>query len=53
MADVESGRVIDFEIVQRTNPSGRGDYQANSNGMEVEAMRRMVKRWENDQKSWL
>jgi hypothetical protein len=34
MVDVESGRVVDFEMVQRTNASGYGNYQGTSNGME-------------------
>jgi hypothetical protein len=50
IVDVESRSVVDFEIVQRTNASGRGNYEGSSNGMEVEAKKRMVKRWENDQK---
>jgi hypothetical protein len=48
--DLESGRVLGFEIVQRTSASGRGNYQGSSNGMEVEAMRRIAKRGEDDQK---
>jgi hypothetical protein len=39
LVDVEYRRVIDFEMVQRTNASRRGNYQGSSNGMEVEAMR--------------
>jgi hypothetical protein len=49
----ESRTVVDFEIVQRTNASGQGNYQGISNGMELEAMRRMVKSWEDDQKGRL
>jgi hypothetical protein len=51
MVDVESRRVVGFQIVQRTNASGWGNYEGSSNGMEVEveAMRRMVKRSEDDQ----
>jgi hypothetical protein len=44
MVEVGSERVVDFEIVQKPNVSGRGNYQGRTNGMEVEAMRRMVKR---------
>jgi hypothetical protein len=51
MAGGQSRRVVDFETVQRANASGRGNTQGSSNGMEVEAMRRMVKRWEDDQKT--
>jgi hypothetical protein len=49
MIDVGSGRIVDFEMVQKTTASGRGNYEGSSNGMEVEALRRMVKRWEDDQ----
>jgi hypothetical protein len=44
MVNVESRRILDFEIIQRTKALGRGNYQRSSSGMEVEAMRRMVKR---------
>jgi hypothetical protein len=43
MFDVGSRRVIDFEIVQKATASGRGNCQGSSNGMEVGALRRMVK----------
>jgi hypothetical protein len=51
IADSGSGRVVDVEIVQRVNTPRRGNYQVSSNGMEVKAPRRMVKRWEDDQKA--
>jgi hypothetical protein len=44
MVDVGSGRVVDFENVKKANASGRGDYRGSSNGMEVEELKRMVKR---------
>jgi hypothetical protein len=50
IVEVGNGRVVDFEIVQKDAPSGRGSYQGSGNVMEVEAMRRMVKRWEGGQK---
>jgi hypothetical protein len=31
MVDVGSGRVIDFEMVQKTTASGRGNYEGSSN----------------------
>jgi hypothetical protein len=34
MVDVGSGRVVDFEMVQKTTASGRGNHQGSSNGME-------------------
>jgi hypothetical protein len=48
MVDVETRRVIDFEIVQMANAPGRGNLQGSSNGMEVDATRQTVKRWEAD-----
>jgi hypothetical protein len=49
IVEFESRGVVDFEILQRTNASGRGN-QRSGNGMEVERMTRMVKRWEDDPK---
>jgi hypothetical protein len=34
MVDVGSGRVVNFEMVQKTTASGRGNYEGSSNGME-------------------
>jgi hypothetical protein len=39
-----------LDMVQKTTASGRRNYQGSSNGMELEAVRRMVKKWEDDQK---
>jgi hypothetical protein len=50
MIDADSGRVVDFEIVEKSSPTRRGNYEGSSNGMEVEAMRRMIGRWEDDEK---
>jgi hypothetical protein len=50
MIDTESGRVDDFEIDEGGNHRRQGNYRGSSNGMEAEAMRRMVGRWENDRK---
>jgi hypothetical protein len=53
MVEVGSGRVADFEIVRKANASGRGNFEGSSNRMEVEAMRLMVKGWEDVQKGRL
>jgi hypothetical protein len=50
MIDTDSGRVVDFEIVERASSRRQGNYKGSSNGMEAEAMRRMVRRWQDDQK---
>jgi hypothetical protein len=34
MVDVGGGRVVDFEMIQKTTASGCGNYQGSSNGME-------------------
>jgi hypothetical protein len=34
VVDVGSGSVVDFEMVQETTASGRGNYEGSSNGME-------------------
>jgi hypothetical protein len=49
MIDVDSGRVVDFEVVEKSTSRRRGNYRGSSNGMEVEAMKRMVNRWEDDE----
>jgi hypothetical protein len=46
--DVESGGVVDFEIIQKANAPGQVNYQRSSNGMEMDAMRRLIKQWEDD-----
>jgi hypothetical protein len=50
MIAVGSGRVVDFEIFQKTTASGHGNYHGSSHGMEVEALKWMVKRWEDNQR---
>jgi hypothetical protein len=47
---VERRTVVGFERVRMENASDRGNYQKGGNGMEVETMRWIVKRWEDDQK---
>jgi hypothetical protein len=44
MVDVGSGRAIDFKMAQKTTASGYGNYEGSSNGMEVESLKRVVKR---------
>jgi hypothetical protein len=38
MVDVGSGRVVNFEMVQKTTASGPGNYGGSSNGMECDEM---------------
>jgi hypothetical protein len=49
MIDMDTGRVVDFEVLEKSSPTRRGNYEGSSNGMEVEAMRRMIGRWEDDE----
>jgi hypothetical protein len=44
IAEIGSGSVVDFEVLQKETASERGNYQGSGNGMEVETMRPMVKR---------
>jgi hypothetical protein len=48
--DVESRRVVSFEIGHRVNASEQGSQQGASNGVETEAVSWMMERWEDDQK---
>jgi hypothetical protein len=50
IVDVGGGGVVGFQIFQKITAPGRGNCQGSSNGMEVEALRRIVKREEDDQK---
>jgi hypothetical protein len=50
MVNVESRRVVDFQIVQKIITSGRGNHQGSTNEIEVETRRRIVKGWEDDHK---
>jgi hypothetical protein len=50
MIDLDSGLVVDSEIVERLTKTGLGNYRGSSHGMEVEAMRRLIVRWEDDHK---
>jgi hypothetical protein len=49
MLDVRSGSVVDFEIMPKANASERCNYWGRSGEIEVGALRRIVKRWEDDQ----
>jgi hypothetical protein len=50
MIDIKSWRVVDFEVVEPLIHRRPGNYQGSSHGMEVEAARRMIPRWENEMK---
>jgi hypothetical protein len=50
IAEVGSGEVVDFNIVEKEIASGCGNHQGSNNGMKVEAKKRMVKKREGDQK---
>lgn len=38
-------KIVDFEIVQKVKHQQIGNYEGSSNGMEVEALRRLIARW--------
>jgi hypothetical protein len=50
MVDVESGKVVDFEVAQRIKESGHGNCWGSGEGKEMEPQGRMVKRWEDGQR---
>jgi hypothetical protein len=44
--DVLRGKIVDFEILQKGRGFVFGDYFGPSNGMEVEGVRRIIRRWQ-------
>ena len=46
--DAGRNKVVDFEIVEKTGCRVEGNYEGPSNGMEREALRRMIPRWLDD-----
>ena len=46
--DSVSRKIVDFEIVVKKNGKNGGDYVGPSNGMEREALIRMIPRWKTD-----
>ena len=46
--DASSKKVVDFEIVVKKSGRIEGDYDGPSNGMEREALTRMIPRWKHD-----
>jgi hypothetical protein len=48
IVDFGNGWDADFEIVRMANTSGRDNHQGSTNEMGVEALKWVVKRWEDD-----
>ena len=46
--DSSTQKIVDFEIVVKKNGRNEGDYTGPSNGMEREALTRMIPRWNRD-----
>lgn len=46
--DSNSRKIVDFEIVVKVSGLNEGDYTGPSNGMEREALRRLIPRWKED-----
>ena len=46
--DAERKKVVDVEFVEKTCCRVKGNYDGPSNGMEREALRRMIPRWRDD-----
>jgi hypothetical protein len=45
LIDTRLKKVVDFEIIQKSKGKVKGNYLGSSNGMEVEALRRLIPRW--------
>lgn len=48
--DAERKKVVDFEFLEKTSSRVKGNYDGPSNGMETEALRRMIPRWRDDRR---
>lgn len=48
--DARTNKVVDFEVVLKSGCRIEGNYSGPSNGMEREALRRMIPRWQTDQR---
>jgi hypothetical protein len=46
--DAHSGKIVDFEILEKNVGFFHGTYCGPSNGMEVEGVRRLIRRWKDD-----
>jgi hypothetical protein len=45
LIDTRIKKIVDFEILQKSKGKMPGNYTGSSNGMEVEALRRLILRW--------
>jgi hypothetical protein len=45
VVEVHLRKIVDFEIVRKTKGNVPGDYEGSPNGMEVEALHRLIARW--------
>jgi hypothetical protein len=43
--DTKQKKVVDYEVVTKTKCGTPGDWEGSANGMEIEALRRMLPRW--------
>jgi hypothetical protein len=48
--DFRTQKIVDFEIIYKTTPFKTGNYEGHSNGMELAATEKLLKRWINDPK---
>lgn len=48
--DLSQKNNVDFEFPTKDNHSITGDYTGSSNGMEIDCLKKMIKRWKNNNK---
>jgi hypothetical protein len=48
--NAHTGKIVDFEIIEKDVGFFHGNYHGPSNGMEVEGVRRLIRRWKDDPK---
>jgi hypothetical protein len=46
--DAQTGKIVDFEIIEKPFGFFHGNYTGPSNGMEVEGIHRLIPRWKDD-----
>jgi hypothetical protein len=47
--DTRQKKVVDYEVVTKTKCGVPGDWDGSANGMELEALKRLLKRWVGDE----
>jgi hypothetical protein len=48
LIDCRTKRIVDFEIVLKTKAGVMGNWDGSSNGMELQGLKELIKRWKDD-----